>query len=78
MQNPSADSKLLDRQTKKLREIIQRWIKAEDHSMFHAGAVPSAWGGTLRGSRFPWPQMAHRVEMDDNGRAFLIYRYGGG
>lgn len=76
MQDPANDAKLLDLQAKKLYEDINRWMQGENPAAFHAGAMPSAWGGTLRGIRFPWRQQAQKALLSDNGPGFLIYRYG--
>ena len=76
LQNPAADPKLLNLQTQRLREMIQGWTANQDLTQFHAGAAPTAWGGTLRGAGFPWRQMAEKAVFGTNGRSFLIYRSG--
>ena len=67
-------TKLLHLQTQKLREEIQGWLGSENPAAFHAGAIPSAWGGVLRGDKFPWRQMAQKVVFGKNGQGILIYR----
>jgi hypothetical protein len=73
MQAPQADENLLAMQARKLRETMDQWMATKDLSAFHAGALPSAWGGTLRGAQFPWRQMARKVAFDGEGRGFLTY-----
>lgn len=75
MQDPKADPALLDLQAKKLYEALARFT-AQEPAAFHGGAVPGAWGGTLRGEPFPWPKMAQKTVIGANGRGVLIYRHG--
>ncbi len=75
MQNSGAGTKLLDLQTRKLRDRINRWMGGQNPNDFHAGVVPSAWGGTLRGNRFPWRKQAQKAILSNRGHALLIYRY---
>jgi hypothetical protein len=76
MQDPHADPVLRDLQAKKLYEELARLLAGQEPAAFHAGAVGGAWGGTLRGSPFPWPTMAQKVAIGADGRGVLLYRHG--
>ncbi len=77
MQNAGSSSQLLNLQTKKLREMINLWMGANDRTAFYAGVVPNAWGAVMRGGDFHWREKAKKVALHDDVRGFLIYRYGG-
>ena len=77
MQEPKAESALLDAQARKLRELIlQGMAGGQDATPLHAGATPRAWGGTLRGEESPWPTQAQKAVFGANGRALLTYHHG--
>ena len=76
LQKPTADAALLDLQANKLREELARGMVGQPPLVVHAGAVSSAWGGTLRGEPFPWPKQAQKAVCDAKGRGALLFRHG--
>ncbi|MDP3921204.1 MAG: hypothetical protein Q8R76_10425 [Candidatus Omnitrophota bacterium] len=60
-------------QTKRLRQMLDAWMQQARPSNFDAGQTPRAWGGVLRGLKFPWKQNSQKIDLDDHGRGFFIY-----
>jgi len=75
MQAPEATSKLLDLQTKKLYQQIVATIRSGSEGVLHSGAATTAWGGTLRGSRFHWKHSADKVALHPDEVGHTVYRY---
>lgn len=76
LQNLEADPKLVELQAGRLREIVNEGLSGQNPSQFLAGMKPSAWGGTLRGAKFPWRPMAQKAGFGRGKSGFVIYRYG--
>jgi hypothetical protein len=76
LQDLEADPKLVELQAGRLREIVDESLSGQNPSQFLAGMKPSAWGGTLRGAKFPWRPMAQKAGFGRGKSGFVIYRYG--
>ena len=73
MRASGADPALLERQSLRLREMMDAAAAQLEPVRFDPVVTPRAWGGTLRGAKFPWRQMAQKITLDRDGSGYFVY-----
>jgi hypothetical protein len=73
MRAPGTDPALLERQSLRLREMMDAAAAQLEPVRFDPAVTPRAWGGTLRGAKFPWRQLCQKISLDSDGSGYFVY-----
>jgi hypothetical protein len=76
MQNPTLDEKVLVQQTRKLCEKLNPRMTGKQPIIQGAKATTALVGGAVRGTEFPWRDLAQKVVLNDAFEGALVVRHG--